>query len=110
MNWQTRLLPMDEAFIAKHPPLAIVKPITDKLCHFYKAQFNLNEIGDTYFDLSQYSKGMVYVNGHNLGRYWNIGPQQKIFCPADWLKKAVMKSLYLICYNHRPHLYLLGQL
>ena len=31
---------------------------------------------------------MVYVNGHNLGRYWNIGPQQKIFCPAQWLKKG----------------------
>jgi hypothetical protein len=30
---------------------------------------------------------MVYVNGHNLGRYWNIGPQQRLYCPASWLKK-----------------------
>ena len=88
MNWQTTLLPMDEAFLAKHPPVAVAKPIKDKLCHFYKASFQLTEIGDTYFDLSKYSKGMVYVNGHNLGRYWNIGPQQKIFCPAQWLKKG----------------------
>jgi beta-galactosidase len=79
---------MDEKFITQHPPIAVSKPITDKLCHFFKAQFNLNETGDTYFDLSKYSKGMVYVNGHNLGRYWNIGPQQKIFCPAQWLKKG----------------------
>lgn len=89
MNWQTRLLPMDEKFITQYPPVAVSKPIKDKLCHFFKAQFNLNETGDTYFDLSKYSKGMVYVNGHNLGRYWNIGPQQKIFCPADWLKKGI---------------------
>jgi len=28
------------------------------------------------------------VNGHNLGRFWNIGPQQKLYCPASWLKKG----------------------
>ena len=48
----------------------------------------LSETGDTYFNLSNYKKGMVYVNGHNLGRYWNIGPQQHLYCPASWLKKG----------------------
>ncbi|MFZ1304803.1 MAG: hypothetical protein WAR80_03120 [Ferruginibacter sp.] len=28
------------------------------------------------------------MNGHNLGRYWNIGPQQRLYCPASWLKKG----------------------
>jgi beta-galactosidase len=28
------------------------------------------------------------VNGHNLGRYWNIGPQQRLFCPGTWLQKG----------------------
>ncbi len=48
----------------------------------------LAQTGDTYFDMSNYSKGMLYVNGHNLGRYWNIGPQQRLYCPASWLKKG----------------------
>jgi beta-galactosidase GanA len=38
--------------------------------------------------MSNYSKGILYVNGHNLGRYWNIGPQQRLYCPAAWLKKG----------------------
>jgi len=28
----------------------------------------------------------VFVNGHNLGRYWYIGPQQTLYCPGVWLK------------------------
>jgi beta-galactosidase len=35
-----------------------------------------------------WGKGNVWVNGHNLGRYWHIGPQQSLFVPAPWLKKG----------------------
>jgi beta-galactosidase len=31
----------------------------------------------------------VWVNGHNLGRTWEIGPQQSLFLPAPWLRKGV---------------------
>lgn len=48
--------------------------------------FNLTSIGDTYLDLSKWGKGCVWVNGHHLGRYWNVGPQQTIYIPAEWLK------------------------
>jgi beta-galactosidase len=48
----------------------------------------LNEVGDTYFDASNFRKGVVWINGHNLGRYWYIGPQQRLYCPASWLKKG----------------------
>ena len=50
--------------------------------------FNLNETADTYLDLSNWGKGVVWVNGHNLGRYWNIGPQQTVYLPGEWLKKG----------------------
>jgi len=33
-------------------------------------------------------KGVVWINGHNLGRYWNIGPQTRLYCPAPLLKKG----------------------
>ena len=31
-------------------------------------------------------KGSVWLNGHNAGRYWNIGPQQSLWLPLSWLK------------------------
>jgi beta-galactosidase len=87
MNWQTTLLPMDETFMGKVQPSS-TQTAPDKLCNFYKGNFVLSEIGDTYFDLSNYTKGVVFVNGHNLGRFWYIGPQQRLYCPASWLKKG----------------------
>ncbi|MCC6839064.1 MAG: hypothetical protein IT230_02780, partial [Flavobacteriales bacterium] len=57
-------------------------------CNFFRGTFTLKKTGDTYIDLSGYGKGMAYLNGHNLGRYWNIGPQQRLYCPASWLKEG----------------------
>ncbi len=86
MNWQTYLLPMDERFVTE----AAVpdRGMDDRQGVFFKGSFSLKETGDTYFNMAGYIKGMVYVNGHNLGRYWNIGPQQRLYCPAGWLKKG----------------------
>lgn len=38
--------------------------------------------------MKKFGKGFVWVNGRNLGRYWNAGPQLKLFCPGVWLKKG----------------------
>jgi beta-galactosidase len=51
-----------------------------------RGSFHLNEVGDAYLDMSKWGKGIVWVNGYNLGRYWNVGPQQTIYVPAEWLK------------------------
>ncbi|MCC8426179.1 beta-galactosidase family protein [Mucilaginibacter sp. UR6-11] len=51
-----------------------------------KGGFDIKKPADTYLDLSNWGKGTVWINGHNLGRYWNIGPQQTIYVPAEWLK------------------------
>lgn len=48
--------------------------------------FYLTKLGDAYLDMSNWGKGVVWVNGYNLGRYWNVGPQQTICIPAEWLK------------------------
>jgi len=53
-----------------------------------KGMFELKNIGDTYLDMSKWGKGCVWVNGHNAGRYWEIGPQQTIYIPAEWLLKG----------------------
>ncbi len=86
MDWKTYPLPLDEKFIGALKPVPAVSDNTKGL--FFKGNFSLGKTGDTYFDMSAYSKGVVYINGHNLGRYWNTGPQQHLYCPASWLKKG----------------------
>lgn len=88
MNWQTTLVPLDENFIKTKKPDLKITIDENKPCNFFEGSFDLSETGDTYFDMSGYSKGVLYVNGHNLGRYWNIGPQQRLYCPASFLKKG----------------------
>ncbi len=54
-----------------------------------QGHFEISTLGDSYLDLSGWNKGVVFVNGHNLGRFWGIGPQQTLYLPAPWLKKGV---------------------
>ena len=84
-KWQTYSLPMNEKFISGIKKTNIS---TNEKGLFFKGIFQLNEVADTYIDLSNYRKGVVWVNGHNLGRYWNKGPQYRLYCPAPWLKKG----------------------
>jgi beta-galactosidase len=88
MDWETYLLPMDEKFIQQNVTGPQRSMVESKPGIFFDGYFDLDKTGDTYFDMSHYSKGIVYVNGHNLGRYWNIGPQHRLYCPAAWLKKG----------------------
>jgi len=55
---------------------------------FYRGQFELDETGDTFLDMRGWGKGVVWVNGHALGRFWNLGPQQTLYLPAPWLRKG----------------------
>ncbi|MGI6222285.1 MAG: beta-galactosidase [Prevotella sp.] len=57
--------------------------------------FNLKKTGDTFINMEQWGKGQVYVNGHPLGRFWRIGPQQTLYCPGCWLKKGENELLIL---------------
>ena len=55
---------------------------------YYRGYFNLKKkrLGDTFLNMELFGKGQVYVNGHAIGRFWNIGPQQTLFVPGCWLK------------------------
>ena len=66
--------------IRKMPNLAL--PI------FRRGEFTIDEIGDTMLDMSGWGKGMVWVNGINLGRFWDIGPQYTLYMPGCWLKEG----------------------
>lgn len=55
---------------------------------FHKGTIHLQYTGDCFLDMSAWGKGAAWVNGHSLGRFWNIGPQQTLYVPAPWLKKG----------------------
>ena len=52
---------------------------------FYRGNLKVDHPGDTFLDTSSFTKGFVWVNGHPLGRIWNIGPQKTLYLPAVWL-------------------------
>lgn len=54
----------------------------------YRARFVVKRPADTFLDMETWGKGLVYVNGHPLGRFWEIGPQQTLYLPGCWLKKG----------------------
>lgn len=85
MDWQVFTLPFDKTYLDKLNFSA--KEVTQPGV-FFKGEFQLAATGDTYLDMSKWDKGVVWINGHNLGRYWKIGPQNRLFCPAPWLKKG----------------------
>ena len=84
MNWKVYPLPLKEEFIQRLP----AGKVDDQPGIFFRGAFELAQPADTYLDLSAYQKGLVWVNGHNLGRYWEIGPQKRLYCPATWLKRG----------------------
>ncbi len=91
MNWKVYNLPMDGKFIYN---LRSSGKNLSKPGIFFKGNFMLNQANgttgqDSYIDVSGYTKGIVWVNGHNLGRYWNIGPQTRLFCPATFMREGI---------------------
>jgi beta-galactosidase len=82
MNWEIVPLPLDQ------PPSAAVSDARPGAAYgprFFSAEVTVAKPGDTFLDMSAWSKGVVWVNGRNLGRYWSIGPQQRLFVPGAWL-------------------------
>ncbi len=99
MNWRVYLLPLSDAWVATLKPgqPGSAAPITDpaKPGQFFRGRFRLDQPADTFIDMTGYRKGVVWVNGHNLGRYWDIGPQKRLYCPASWLKAGDNEVLVL---------------
>jgi beta-galactosidase len=85
MNWEVYNLKFNSGYI-NSIKRSDISP--DRRGFFFKGTFDLIEVGDTYIDLSNYKKGVAYVNGNNLGRYWEIGPQKRLYCPAPFLEKG----------------------
>ncbi|MET3503339.1 beta-galactosidase [Mucilaginibacter rubeus] len=86
-NWKMYSLPFDDINKVKTNP-AIKKVAANNTPQLKKTVFKVDKLADTYLDMSTWGKGIVWLNGHNLGRYWNCGPQQTLYVPVEWLKKG----------------------
>lgn len=53
---------------------------------FYKFEFEASILGDTFLRFDGWGKGCAFVNGFNIGRFWEIGPQKSLYIPAPLLK------------------------
>ena len=55
-----------------------------------RATFVVDNPADTFLDMSAWGKGVVFINGFNLGRYWTpVGPQVTLYLPAPLLNVGV---------------------
>ena len=68
----------------------------------FRATLTLDEPADTFIDMSRWSKGYVWVNGHLLGRYWKVGPQQRLYCPGEFLRAGKNRIVILDTLQSEP--------
>ena len=91
VDWKIYGLPLGD-----QAPAALTFSKTEtSLPAFHKGTFTLTRTGDTFLDVSKWGKGLVWVNGKCLGRFWNIGPTQTMYVPGPWLKKGVNEVIVM---------------
>jgi beta-galactosidase len=82
-DWEIYRLPLDEHMTSNLIWKNIARPGEPA---FWRGTFNLDKTGNTFLDLRTWGKGVLWINGHCLARFWNIGPTQTAFVPGAWLK------------------------
>ncbi|NOU92710.1 beta-galactosidase [Paenibacillus sp. LMG 31456] len=83
-SWSMHPLPMERLEQLQFEVLSDCNSIEGPA--FYKAIFHVGEIADTFLSLEGWSKGVAFLNGFNLGRYWNAGPQKTLYVPGPLLR------------------------
>ena len=79
-DWQIQPLPMLKIENFKATATAHTGPT------FYHASFNIDKPFSTFLNLSNFSMGIVWVNGHNLGRFWDRGGARSLLLSEHFLK------------------------
>lgn len=82
LDWQMHSLPLDDLSALRFAEGDLDAPA------FHRGVFTLRKLGDSFIDMRGWGRGHVWINGHHLGRYWRIGPQQTLLVPAEWLRRG----------------------
>jgi beta-galactosidase len=81
-DWTAHPLPMNDLAALRFAAERSDAP------HFQRGYFEVDRRADSFLDVSSLGKGTLWVNGHHLGRFWNIGPQRSLYLPGVWLKRG----------------------
>lgn len=54
----------------------------------YRGEVSVRGAGDAVLELPGWTRGFVWVNGFNLGRYWSVGPQRSLYVPGPVLREG----------------------
>jgi hypothetical protein len=98
-GWDAFSLPLDDEWLASLRPL---RGPASRPGLFFKATLRLDRVGDCYLDMSGWNQGYLWINGRLLGRYWRLGPQQRLFCPGPWLQHGDNEILLLDLHRLKP--------
>ncbi len=82
-QWMQYPLPLDN--IAK---VDFSGEYREGLPAFYRFRFQAAESCDTFLDFKGWGKGCAFINGFHLGRFWEIGPQRRLYIPGPLIKKG----------------------
>lgn len=82
-GWDVYTLPMDNL-----DALSFDGRVPEEKSVFYKGKLIIDEVKDTFLKLDNFTKGFVTINGFNIGRYWEIGPQKTLYVPSSILKSG----------------------
>lgn len=74
----------------------------------YRAEFAVDQPGDTFLNTQRLSKGVIWVNGHLLGRFWNVGPMGSLYLPGAWLQSG-RNQITVLDLDGGPKLSIQGQ-
>uniref|UniRef100_A0A8C7VFP3 Beta-galactosidase n=1 Tax=Oncorhynchus mykiss TaxID=8022 RepID=A0A8C7VFP3_ONCMY len=105
-------LDMKTSFIDRFAPWMSLPHVPSFPGFFLGRMFTYGYPSDTFVKLPGWGKGVVFINGLNLGRHWYIGPQQTLYLPGPFLNSGVNQVIvfeeqeadYKITFEETPDL------
>jgi beta-galactosidase len=87
-DWRMYRLPMDNLSKLRMSPQPCTGPC------FYELEMSVDHTADTYLDTRGLHKGQLWLNTHNLGRFWSIGPVHTLYAPAPWMRRGANRIVF----------------
>ncbi len=87
-DWTIYPLPLEDLSGLKFSSISDNSADNMKFPGFFRGTLKVDELADTFLSMEGWKKGVVFINGFNLGRYWEIGPTKTMYVPAPLLRKG----------------------
>ncbi|WP_308637499.1 glycoside hydrolase family 35 protein [Paenibacillus silvisoli] len=87
-DWTIRPLPLEDLSKLNFTSGSAETQQQEQRPRFYRGTFQVDACADTFLNMAGWTKGVAFLNGFNLGRYWSKGPQQTLYVPAPLLREG----------------------